>query len=406
MTQLEVLIAAGLHQHTARSPEGSLVGGLRLVHLASEVVISRLHSKRPLAVVLTTSLESWESNRIQQACEATRTPFLFIDTPDGSDTSPITLANLVQAVWIATLNTESIRSAGRPLLSIFTPTNGPATFLLRAYRSLRRQTYDNWEWILLEDTDEMCSTTRELIHRLTMLDNRVRAVSSTRCTGRVGQLKGLAARMCGGDLLLELDHDDELTPTALHHMAAASLQFPDCGMFYTNWAELVDGVDAQWYGSTFGFGFGYYITQIVDGTRRLIAVSPELNGHTVRHIVSMPNHLRAWRTPFYHEIGGHNPNLPVCDDYELLVRSFLATRMVHLHHCSYIQHFRSDRSNTQFARNPSIHSAVQAISRAYEQDIRSRFQVLGIRDSVVVKADGRDARPTKANFVYTPISVE
>ena len=404
MNQLDVLIAVGEADVLGPLPEPMSEGGLQFVHLGWSGVVARLRFARPLAVLTSTSLRPWEVNRVRRECETTRTPYLLLDAPNLAGASQPTLATLVQSVWLATLDVSSTVSAGRPLLSLFTPTNGPATFLLRAYRSLRKQTYDNWEWVLLEDTDDACSKTRALIHQLTKSDHRVRAVSSTRRTGRIGQLKKYAADMCSGDILLELDHDDELTSTALQHLATASLQFPDCGMFYTNWTELVDGVDAQWYGSTFGFGFGYYITQIVDGARRLVAVSPELNGHTVRHIVSMPNHLRAWRTDFYRSIGGHNPTLPTGDDYEFTLRTFLATRIVHLHHCSYIQHFRSDFSNTQFARNPSIHSAVKAIAESYETDIRHRIQELNLRDSRLDGPDSGDTRPIKANLDYHPIA--
>jgi glycosyltransferase involved in cell wall biosynthesis len=405
MNQLDVLIAVGDAGREGPLPEPVSEGGLRFVHLFWTEIETRLRSARPLAVGSTTSLWSWQANRIQRDCEATRTPHLFIDTPDLAGATQPTLAALVQSVWLAALDGTATRSSGRPLLSVFTPTNGPATFLLRAYRSLRRQTYDNWEWVLIEDTDDACSTTREMVHQLSRADHRVRAVSSTRRTGRIGQLKKYVADLCGGDVLLELDHDDELTSTALWHMATASLQFPECGMFYTDWAELVDGVDAQWYGTTFAFGFGRYVDRNVDGAKRLVAVSPELNGHTVRHIVSMPNHLRAWRTDFYRSIGGHNPNLPTADDYELTLRSFLAARIVHLHHCSYIQHFRSDFSNTQFTRNPSIHSAVKAIAESYENDIRRRLGDLNLRDSRLVGADSGDTRPIKANLDYHPIGV-
>lgn len=405
VNQLDVLIAVGELDRSGPLPEPVSEGGLRFVHLRWTDIEARLRSARPLAVASTTSLNSWESNRIQRACETTRTPYFFIDAPDVAGASQPTLATLVQSVWLAALDGAPTVSTGRPLLSIFTPTNGPATFLLRAYRSLRKQTYDNWEWVLMEDTDDACSKTREMVHQLTRADHRVRAVSSTRRTGRIGQLKKYVADLCSGDVLLELDHDDELTSTALQHMATASLQFPECGMFYTDWAELVDGVDAQWYGSTFAYGFGHYVTRDVDGARRLVAVSPELNGHTVRHIVSMPNHLRAWRTNFYRSIGGHNPNLPTADDYELTLRSFLATRIVHLHHCSYIQHFRSDYSNTQFTRNPSIHSAVKAIAESYENDIRLRLQQLDVRDSRLGGLGGGDTRPIKANLDYVPVTV-
>jgi len=401
--QLDVLIAVGEQSHSGPLPEHVSEGGLRFIHLHWTEIEARLRSARPLAVVSTSSLHTWESNHIQRVCETTRVPHLFFDAPNLTGATQPTLATLVQSVWLAALDSTPAASAGRPLLSIATPTNGPAAFLIRAYRSLRKQTYDNWEWVLVEDTDHACSKTRELIHQLTKADPRVHAVSSTRRTGRIGQLKKLVNDLCSGDILLELDHDDELTSTALQHMATASLQFPDSGMFYTDWTELVDGVDDRWYGATFAYGFGKYVSRNVDGARRLVAVSPELNGHTVRHIVSMPNHLRAWRTNFYRAIGGHNPNLPTADDYELSLRSFLATSVVHLHHCSYIQHFRSDDSNTQFARNPSIHSAVKAIAESYEHDIRLRFQQLNLRDSRLVGPNSGDIRPIKANLDYHPI---
>jgi glycosyltransferase involved in cell wall biosynthesis len=401
MSQLDVLIAVdevgreGLNEPVSE-------GGLYFVHHPWTDIGARVRSARPLAVVLTTSLQSWQANRVQRECVATHTPYLTVNASDLANTSPSMLAAMVQSVWLATLQGSPTTSPGRPLLSIFTPTNGPATFILRAYRSLRKQTYDNWEWVLLEDTDELCSKTREIIHQITQADPRVRAVSSTRSTGRVGYLKKQLAELCRGDVLLELDHDDELTSHALQHIATASLRFPDCGMFYTDWAELVDGVDEQWYADTFAFSFGRYITQFVDGAKRLVAVAPELNGHTVRHIVSMPNHLRAWRTDFYRSIGGHNPNLPIADDYELTLRSFLATRVVHIHHCSYIQHFRSDNSNTQFARFASIQSAVKAISETYEYDIRRRFIDLDLRDSRRVGGDSSDMRSITANLDYFP----
>lgn len=402
MSQLDVLVAVGEASRTDSSSGPVSEGGLSFVQHSWTDIGACVRSARPLAVVLTTSLQSWQSNRVQSECLATHTPYLTVNVSDLADTDQLMLPAIVQSVWLAALNHSPTRSPGRPLLSVFTPTNGPATFILRAYRSLRKQTYDNWEWVLLEDTDEMGSKTRKIIHELTQVDHRVRAVSSTRSSARVGYLKKQLADLCRGDVLLELDHDDELTSQALQHIATASLRFPECGMFYTDWAELVDGVDAQWYADTFAFQFGRYVTRLVDGTERLVAVSPELNGHTVRHIVSMPNHLRAWRADFYRAIGGHNPNLPIADDYELTLRSFLATRIVHVHHCSYIQHFRSDNSNTQFSRFSSIQSAVKAISETYEHDIRRRFTELNLRDSRRAGDDSGDLRSITANFDYFP----
>ena len=43
-----------------------------------------------------------------------------------------------------------------------------------------------------------------------------------------------------------------------------------------------------------------------------------------------PNHVRAWRRSVYHELGGHNVKLPVCDDHEPILRTYLATKMKHV----------------------------------------------------------------------------
>ena len=36
----------------------------------------------------------------------------------------------------------------------------------------------------------------------------------------------------------------------------------------------------------------------------------------------MPNHARMWERKLYHEIGGHNKNMPVADDLEIINPNF------------------------------------------------------------------------------------
>jgi hypothetical protein len=109
---------------------------------------------------------------------------------------------------------------------------------------------------------------------------------------------------------------------------------------------------------------------------------PEINAKTVRHIVGMPNHVRAWRTSAYHAAGGHNSEVHVADDYELCIRTFLTTRMVHVKRFGYIQYLSTEGSNTQRLRNREIQRLVNAFAAKYEPQIHARFEELGVNDFI------------------------
>ena len=68
----------------------------------------------------------------------------------------------------------------------------------------------------------------------------------------------------------------------------------------------------------------------------------------------MPNHVRCWEKNFYHKIGGHNIDLSVADDMELIVRTFLYGKMAKVNKVLYIQHQgESDGKKQQQRENVS-----------------------------------------------------
>ena len=76
----------------------------------------------------------------------------------------------------------------------------------------------------------------------------------------------------------------------------------------------------------FAFGYGTYYKETF-GKEFDVANTPNINPKTIRHIVGVPNHVRAWRRNVYFEIGCQNRGLAIADDYELVVRTFLKTKM-------------------------------------------------------------------------------
>lgn len=291
------------------------------------------------------------------------------------------------------------RSDLRPLVSVFTPAYRSGARIERPYASLARQTYDNWEWIIVDDSDDDGQTFR-MLGAMARKDHRIGAFTAHAHSGVIGKVKRWACRLANGQILVELDHDDELTPNALNdivgaftHYDGSSAERPRAGFVYTDFAELFPDGSPVTYGDNWGLGYGSYRWESWGGRTYAVANSSSINPKTIRHIVSAPNHARAWRRDCYEQIGGHSRHIHVVDDYELMVRTFLATRMVRVPRLGYLQWRNPPGSishgNTHQERNKEIQRLTRAFSQRYEQAIHARFVELGIDD--YVHKDGEDS---------------
>ena len=267
-----------------------------------------------------------------------------------------------------------------PLVSVFTPTYKTGVTLLRAYQSLLTQSYDNWEWVIYDDSPD--DKTFDIASSLAGDDHRIRVFRSSEPCGLIGEVKRRACGLAKGDIFVELDHDDELTVNCLGDLVEAFEAHPEAGFAYTDCAEVLENGENATYGDGYAFGFGSYRYEDYFGKTYAVTNYPSVNSKTVRHIVGMPNHARAWRREAYFAAGGHNSEIPVADDYELCIRTFLTTRMVHVKRFGYIQHIDSGGSNTQRVRNKEIQRLVRFFADRYNQQIHDRFVELGADDFI------------------------
>lgn len=290
----------------------------------------------------------------------------------GEGKSPAEMAAAIINVFIALVGGPSLG-----LMSVFTATyHTPRAALIRCYHSLTKQSYRNWEWVVYDDSKD-----NETFKRLTEIantDHRVRVFKGTRNSGSIGDVKRCAAGLCRGQILVELDHDDELTMHCLHYIGKAFEKYPDAGFAYTHCSEVGRPLN----GDGWAYGQGAYRKETYEGREYDVAISPAITSTSIRHICSSPNHVRAWRASTYWQAGGHNPHIDVADDYELMVRTFLATRMVRINYLGYLQHYHD--SNTQNARLKEIQRIVQYVRWNYDPRINQRFAELGVPDYAMV----------------------
>lgn len=273
------------------------------------------------------------------------------------------------------LNGESNET---PLISFFTPTYNTGKDLWRTFKSIQSQTWTNWEWVIVDDSNDS-DYTLQIAETISRIDCRVKVFSFHKKSGGIiGESKWRAAAMCRGKWIMELDHDDCLTPDAAELCAKAFQTYADCKFVYSDCVEVDKFENSLTYGDGFAFGYGSYKEVDYGGKKWQVANSSNINPKTIRHIVGVPNHFRAWEREFYFKIGGHNRRLSIADDYELIVRTFLNTRMVRIPKMLYIQYYHG--SNSQNASRADIQRRVRWISSFYNDRIRRRFEELGLKD--------------------------
>jgi len=269
-----------------------------------------------------------------------------------------------------------------PLVSFFTPFYNTGEKIRRTYESVKKQNYKNWEWVLVNDSTDGGKTLK-IVEEIAKDDHRVKVYDfREKSGGIVGEAKYRAAVLAKGHYLMELDHDDYLLPAAAELMVKAFQKYPEAKFAYSDAAEIDEKHNSLTYGNGFSLGYGKYREEVFENKLYQVAITSGINPLTIRHIVGVPNHFRAWERQFYLSILGHNRDLTIADDYELIVRTFLNTRMVHIPKLCYLQYYHNSDSlnNTQNSSRADIQRRVRTIMEFYNRRIKSRFEELGIQD--------------------------
>ena len=277
----------------------------------------------------------------------------------------------------------------RPRFSVFTPVYKTGERIKRTYQSLVNQTLTNWEWIVVDDSPD--DETWKLLQEISNKDYRVKLHKIFPISGgNVGLAKHRAAMLGDGDWLVELDHDDVLISNCLEICNDAILKHPDAGFLYSDVCELYEdgemkSYDHDWSGNWYGrpdnfFDFGYagHTWVMADGQKYLSHWYPDINPLTIRFNISMPDHVRMWERGLYHQIGGHNKNTPVADDLEMIIKSFLHTRFIHVKRMLYLQY--NNRNSTVDNNAQDINRRARLIRDYYDKAIHNRIIELGSED--------------------------
>ena len=244
--------------------------------------------------------------------------------------------------------------------SIITPAHKKTPYLVVLYNSIVAQTYENWEWILWLNND---LNEKDLPQKI-VKDERVKIYRTEEKSTSVGFHKHHAFHKGEGDVLVEVDSDDIITPNCLEELNKA-YQDSEIGFVYSDVAILDD--DFVPYNEA--HGWTYYRYEYKD--KNLYVMNTwEPTSHSLGFIWYAPDHIRSWRTNIYRDIGGHNVELDICDDHELMIRTYMKTKMCRVPEPLYIYRITGD--NTYLERNAAIQTKTVELQRQYAYQLAER----------------------------------
>ena len=113
--------------------------------------------------------------------------------------------------------------------SIITPAHKNTPYHKVLYDSIKAQSHENWEWVLWLNNDiEKKKLPKEILK-----DKRVKIFETDSDSKNVGYHKHHAFHKGEGDVLVEVDSDDIITPDCLEELNKA-YQDPQVGFAYSD----------------------------------------------------------------------------------------------------------------------------------------------------------------------------
>ena len=248
-----------------------------------------------------------------------------------------------------------------PLISIVTPIyNTPTYFLKEMIESVINQSYDKWELVLSDGSDN--EKPQQIISRYAAKDKRIKSQRLTK-NGGIAENTNAALDMAVGDYIAFLDHDDLLTPDALYEVVTAindsTENRPD---FIYSDEDKIDKTDSHFFAPNFKPDFSPHYLMSINYICHLTVISADLLAKAKRRL--------------YSEYDG-------AQDYDLVLRCTEKARNIR-HIAKVLYHWRSHDNST--AADPSGKSYTH---EAGKRALTAHLTRLGIKGKIIDGANGK-----------------
>lgn len=215
--------------------------------------------------------------------------------------------------------------ADPPLISVVMPVfNPPPDHLRMAVRSVQEQWYPRWELCIADDASTDPAVGR-LLREMQARDPRIKVVWRER-NGHISAASNSALQLATGPFVALLDHDDLLSPRALHEVAARIVEQPDVDVVFSDEDHIDDA-----------------------GNRSHPYFKPGWNPELMlgQNLIS---HLGVFRRTLVERVGGFRVGLEGSQDWDLALRVVAETRSDRIVHIPMVlYHWRQGTGTHTFS---------------------------------------------------------
>ena len=203
--------------------------------------------------------------------------------------------------------------------SVITPSHD-LKYIDRPLNSLKNQTFKDFQWVILVN-GEAVKGKDKLESKIIQAGIDYKFVEFFQINNRnIGYLKMECCRNTDGEILVELDHDDALEPNCLEELAKKFEETNADFVYSSDYSVRISPEGKEEFQTPFNPGMGWK-TMEKDGKKYHPAFEP--SPLAFAYIWYAPDHVRSWKKSFYDDIGGHDPSMDICDDYDLLCRTYI-----------------------------------------------------------------------------------
>ncbi|MHB8253075.1 MAG: glycosyltransferase [Acidiferrobacter sp.] len=251
---------------------------------------------------------------------------------------------------------QRIQNEGPKMSVIISLYKTPLEMLKQAIESITKQTYKNWELILVDDFSERDDITK-LCLAYQERDVRIKYVPRTE-NGNISAANNTGLQHATGNFYTILDHDDTLTLDALYEAAKIVIHHPDVDYIYSDEDKVTkDGL--RYFGPFFKPDW-----------------SPE-------YMLAMMYtcHMSVFRTCLVMSLGAYNSDFDGAQDYELVLRVVRHSNNIQ-HIAKVLYHWRVWENSTAQSMDakPFAHMLAR---RALELHLKELDEKFAISEAVV-----------------------
>lgn len=222
----------------------------------------------------------------------------------------------------------------KPLVSVYIPTKDRPHLLRRAIQSILTQNYNNIEIIVVDDGSAV--DCKKQIEDICQTSANIRLLTNIQGQGACSA-RNQALAVAQGVFITGLDDDDEFLPHRISAFVDAWQQFSDISLLCTGYRFILPGGK-----------------QLHSGRR-----AKRINCNSIKNINDVGNQIFTL-TAYLQEIGGFDPALVACQDYDVWIR--IICRFgdgVRLPIQSYVVHQEHDSPRiSEFSRRIQGHQAL------------------------------------------------